>query len=102
MEAKRGAGQPCGLPPKAIELCSMTGRWARSHTSGANLRGFAGAFGFDLLLRAHVYLVLLGFGFGFLRQTDLQHALVVVRRNGLGADRRGRRERTADLSALTL
>jgi hypothetical protein len=33
-----GGGHLCRLPPKAIELRSMTGSKTRSHTNGAGLR----------------------------------------------------------------
>src|SRR5207247_6814808 len=42
------------------------------------LRSFAGALAFERPLASDVYLNLLRFGFGLLRQLDLQHALFIV------------------------
>src|SRR5713101_9193438 len=42
------------------------------------LRSFAGALAFERPLATDVYLNLFRFGFGLLRQLDLQHALFIV------------------------
>src|SRR6267378_976819 len=69
------------------------------------LRGFGHAlrlFAFKRLLSADVYLDLLRLGFSFLRQLDLQHALVIVSLDIIMVDRRGQIEGTSKAAILTL
>src|SRR5438270_6443192 len=82
-----GGRHLCRLPQKAIELRSNDRVGGPGPTRTTALRGFAGAsasrglaFGglaFDGLVAAtaDAHLDLLGFGFGLLGQSDLQHAL---------------------------
>src|SRR6266446_4934707 len=72
------------------------------HMNISSLRGFAGPFGFEGLLAAHVDLDLLGFGFGLLGQRNLQNALVVVRRNFLRVHGARQIEGTGEAAILAL
>src|SRR5207302_1830836 len=65
---------------------------------------FAGTFAFDGLAAAaaYVYFDLLGFGFGFFGQGDLQHALVVVRLDVLGVYGVGQGEGAGEAAVLAL
>src|ERR1700683_285345 len=79
-----GGRQVCRLPSKpcrdSLDWTAEGGCRHMSHFKA--LRGFAGLLGFNGLLgfhfrAAHVDFDLLRLGFGLLRQSDLQHALVV-------------------------
>ena len=69
------------------------------------LRGFAGALGLQglfALFAADMHFDLLRLGFGLLGQADLQHALVVVRRNILSVHGRGQIEGAGEAAVLAL
>src|SRR6267143_998125 len=66
------------------------------------LGGLAGSLGFEGPLAANVHLNLLGFGFGFLGQVNLQHTLVIVGAHLPRIHGTGQRERASEASVLSL
>src|ERR1700674_3191888 len=103
---KRGRRRCSRLP---LSLRFVWGRATRPSNQAKpgqlSLRGFGHAlrlFAFEHLLAADIYLDLLRLGFGFLRQLDLQHALVIVGVNVFMADRLGEGEGAGEAAILTL
>src|SRR5690348_8274714 len=90
-----GGGPLCRLP---FIVSLATDHWP------LRLRGLAGTLAFESLFRAaaDVDLDLLRLGFGLLGQRDLQHALVVVRRNMLGVHGLGQSEGAGETAVLSL
>src|SRR5258708_31096 len=93
----------CPLPWKACRAWpGWTAEGGCPYMSISGLRGFAWGFSFQRLVAANVHLDLLRLGFSLLGQSDLQHPLVVVRRNLLGVHGCGQSESAGEAAILTL
>src|SRR6202035_1338568 len=103
-KTKTGGGQLRRLPLIVNRRASpgWTAEGGCPHRLNASLRGFAGSFDFQSLVASDVYLDLLGLGFSLLRQSDLQNALVVVRRDFLGVHGCGQSEGAGEAAILAL
>src|SRR5208337_342755 len=100
-------GGACLPPPAEFTTAGLcpAGRDKAPSPHEHCLCGFASAlrlFAFQRLLAADVYLDLLRLGFGFLRQLDLQHALVIVGLNVVMVDCAGEAEGAGEAAILTL
>src|SRR5712692_4652057 len=95
LRSRRRARRP------SLHCCCWTAEGGRPWPVLA-LCGPASALGFQGLLAAHVDFDLLGLGFGFLRQGDLQHTLVVMGRYLIRIHRVRKREGASEAAILPL